>query len=59
LAEIFDDDGCYTGEVNDGKPHGFGVYNGNEYQYTGEYRDGIFHGEGMYQSNKYQYVGGY
>jgi hypothetical protein len=47
------------GEVKNGKPHGFGVYSGDEYQYTGNYKDGVFHGEGMYQSNEYQYFGNY
>ena len=42
------DQGNYTGETLDGKPHGQGIYKGTGWvtHYTGGWRMGLMHGEG-------------
>ena len=56
--------GKYTGEINNGKPHGYGIfleanyYNNDdgydsmdydwEYKYEGRFKDGLFHGKGEF-----------
>ena len=57
--------GQYTGEIKDGKPEGFGVYetitpNGTPCHYIGEWKDGIMQGSGgMYWNDGSLEIGEY
>jgi len=48
--------GVYIGELKNGKPHGFGKHETNDYIYEGEYVDGKRCGKGRYSSKKDDYV---
>ena len=57
--------GQYTGEIKDGKPDGFGIYetstpNGTACHYIGEWKDGIMQGSGaMYWNDGSLEIGEY
>lgn len=48
--------GVYIGELNNGKPHGFGKHETDDYIYEGEYVDGKRCGKGRYTSKKDDYI---
>ena len=57
--------GYYTGEIKDGKPEGYGIFetqtpNGTSCHYIGEWKDGIMHGKGaMYWNDGSLEIGEY
>ncbi len=54
------DEPTYSGELKDGKPHGYGVYRYNGHQYKGAFINGKFDGFGMLKyPDGEKYVGGW
>ncbi len=55
------DDGTYTGQILDGKPHGAGTWvHEDGARYEGEFKEGFFHGQGKYVDvSGTQYSGGW
>ena len=52
--------GTYSGEQRDGKPHGFGSLQTDDFHYIGEFSEGLFCGKGKQEwSNGREYDGEY
>ncbi len=49
----------YTGELKDGKPHGYGERKGSDNFYKGEWKEGKYHGYGVFSQPRsdYKYAG--
>lgn len=51
--------GLYSGDIEDGVPHGWGCFTCDDFSYDGEWKFGARHGEGTYSTPTEVYRGGW